>query len=360
MTVVSLLGLGCGVATAGSSRSAYLRMVFSAEGQPIRTAACLQVSERLFPESAWWEVVGGNADAPERALTAVLAAIKRKDRPALLKLSHPTAGRDPRRFDDQATAFFQQFEVLKLLAIPRAYEFDGLVVFFAELQFKEQTGFAPFIFAYEDDGSLGFLPYRTEQLTYTLVEDWFNSTWRAAAHANPTYCAQEDIRRATHRISLGSSSGTSNPPRHPSQLFLVGAPLDKPGALSDVVARAKSAIENLKSALVNGGDFVKHMTPEGGRRLKEWFASADQNQRSRYQMGITEQRPFFLFDASPLVVVYTTSRLGVQVMYFTLGANRELLWTNSSYITAADRVFKQGPLYNGALLDTPFSSIALK
>src|ERR1700736_5917186 len=126
MAVVSLLSLGCGVATAKSSRSAYLRMVFSAEGRAIRTTASLQVTERMYPQSAWWEVVRGDARAPERALAAVIAAIKRKDRPALLNLSHPTAGRDPRRFDEQATAFFEHSGVLELNPIPRADDFDGL------------------------------------------------------------------------------------------------------------------------------------------------------------------------------------------------------------------------------------------
>jgi hypothetical protein len=360
MAVASLVGLGHATASAENSRSAYLRMTFSAEGHAIRTTACLHVTERVYPQPAWWEAVSGNASAPERALKAVIAAIKRKDRPALLKLSHPTQGRDPKRFDDQAAAYFQQFEALQLVAIPRAYEFDGLAVFFAKLRMKDQAVFAPFIFAYEDDGSFGFLPYRTETLTYKLVENSFDSTWRTAATATPVYCTQEDIKRATHRISLGSSGGASNQRWQPSQLSLIGAPLDKPGELTNIAVRTESAIENLKSALVNGRDFVKHMTPEGGRRLKEWFATADQSERSRYQTGVTEQRPFFLFDAAPLVVVYTKSPRGVQVMYFTLDANGELLWTNSSYITVADGVFKQGPLYNAALLDKPFSSIAIK
>ncbi len=360
IAVAGLLGLGSGVATAETGRLVYLRTAFSAEGQPIRTTACLQVTERRYPQTAWWEDPGGTANAPERALKAVIAAIKHKDRAALLKLAHPTQGRDPKRFDEQVDAFFQQFGVIELVAMPRAYAFDGLVVFFAKLRSKEETAFAPFIFASQDDGSFGFLPYRTTTLTYRLVQDWFDSTWRAAATTNPTYCAQGDIKRATHRISLGPSPGAPNQAWRPSQLFLVGAPVDRPGEVTNLVARAKSTIENLKSALATGGDFVRYMTPEGGRRLTDWFASADPTDRRKYTSAVTEQQPFFLFDASPLVVVYTRSRLGVQVMYFTLNVNKELLWTNSSYIVEADKVYKQGPLYNAALLDKPFSSIAIK
>ncbi len=360
--VVGLLGLGPGVATAETGRLVYLPMPFHAEDHVIRTTACLQVTERVYAPSAWWESFSRNADAPERAVKAVIAAIKHKDRVTLLKLSHSTQGRDLKRFDEQAAAFFQQFEAIELVAMPRAYEFDGLVVFFAKLRSKEQSAFAPFIFAPEDDGSFGFLPYRTEKVTHKLLEDWFNSKWGPAATANPTYCTGDDIKRATHRISLVSSLGTPKQAWHPSSLFLRGASLDNPGQFNKLAARAKSTIEDLKSALVHSkiDDFVKHLTPEGGRRVKEWFASADQTERSGYQNAIMEQEPFFLFDASPLVVVYTRAPFGVQVMYFTLNAQKQLLWTNSSFITLSDWVFKRGRLLNAALLDEPFGNIAIK
>jgi len=362
MVIAVALSLGCGAAAAGPGHPAYLPMIFHAESQSIRTTACLQVVERAYPQSAWWEDTRSTLDAPERALKAVIAAIKQKDRAALYQQSHPTLGRDPKRFDDQAKAFFQQFEVLELVAMPRAYEFDGLAVFFAKIRFKQQTFFAPFIFASEDDGSFGFLPYRTDTVTYQLVDDWFNSMWGPAATANPAYCTGEDIKRATHRVSPVPSSGTANWAGPRSSLFLVGASLDTPGRLTTLVSRVTATIKDLKSALAGRGidDFAERLTPEGARRVKEWFATADQTERRRYQAAITEQQPFFLFDASPLVVVYTKSPVVVQVMYFTFKAGNRLLWTNSSYITVADRVFKRGPLYDAAAPDQPFSSIALK
>ena len=362
MAIAVVVTLGCGAAVAGPGHPAYLPMIFHAESQSVRTTACLQVIERTYPQSAWWEDSRSTLDAPERALQAVIAAIKHKDRAALYQHSHPTLGRDPKRFDDQAKAFFQQFEAIELSAMPRAYEFDGLVVFFAKIRFKQQTFFAPFIFASEDDGSFGFLPYRTKTLTYQLVDDWFNSTWGPAATANPTYCTGEDITRATHRVLLVPSSGTVNQGGPPSALFLVGASLDKPGRLTPLVTRVSAAIKDLKSALAGRGidDFAGRLTPEGARRVKEWFATAGPDERRRYQAALTEQHPFFLFDASPLVVVYTKSPVGVQVMYFTFNAGARLLWTNSSYITVSDRVFKRGPLSDAAELAQPFSSIALK
>jgi hypothetical protein len=364
IAMAGLLGSGCGAAMAEGGRLAYLPTTFHAEDQAIRTTACLQVTERIYPQSAWWEDASGNADAPERAFKGVIAAIKRKDRATLLKLTDPTQGKDTKNFDEQSGAFFQQFDVIKLVGVPRAYDFDGLVVFFGKFQSGEQAAFVPLSFAHEEDGSLGFLPSRTQQLTYQLVEDWFQTKWGPSATDNPTYCTDKDIKRATHRISLATSAGATKQVSHPSSLFLVGASHDAPGELVNLAAQVKSTIEKLQSALVSGGidGFIKLMTPEGAKRLKEWYAAADETDRSRYKASTTKQlgQPYFLFDASPLVVVYTRSAVGVQVMYFTFSARNELLWTNTSALTVSDKVFKSGPLYNAASLGKPFSSIAMK
>jgi hypothetical protein len=365
LVVAGLLGLGCGAAMAETGRVAYLPTTFKAEGQPIRTTACLQVTERVYPQSAWWENASGNADAPERAFAAVIAAIKRKDRAALLKLTDPTQGRDTKNFDEQSGAFFQQFGVIQLVAVPRAYEFDGLVVFFAKLRSGEQTAFGPLSFAKEEDGSFGFLPSRTEKLTYQLVEDWFQTAWGPAKTDNPTYCTDKDIKRATHRISLVSSGDAGKQAGHASQLFLVGAPLDAPGELAGLATQVKSAVEKLKAAVASKGsdDLLQRLTPYAGDRLKQWLASATETDRSRYKESIAKEtgQPFFFFDASPLVVVYTrSSDGGVHAMYFTFNTGNELLWTNSSYLTVSDKVFKTGPLHDAALLGKPFSSVAIK
>jgi hypothetical protein len=365
LVVTGLLGLGCGAAMAETGRLAYLPTTFKAEGQAIRTTACLQVTERVYPQSAWWEDASGNSDAPERAFAAAIAAIKRRDRAALLKLTDPTQGRDTKNFDEQSGAFFQQFEVIKLVAVPRAYEFDGLVVFFGKLRAGEQTAFVPLSFAVEEDGSFGFLPSRTEKLTYRLVEDWFQTKWGPSATDNPTYCTDKDIQRATHRISLVSSGGTAKQAGHPSQLFLVGASLDAPGELASLATQVKSTIEKLKAALASKGsdDLLPRLTPDAGDRLKQWLASATETDRSRYKASVMQEtgHPFFFFDASPLVVVYTrSSDGGVHAMYFTFNAGNELLWTNSSYLTVSDKVFKTGPLHDAALLGKPFSSVAIK
>jgi hypothetical protein len=346
-----------------SARLVYLPMIFHAEAQAIRTAACLRMTERIYSQSNWLENPGSNEEASDRALRAVIGAIKQKDRATLLKLSDPTQSLDTKSFDEQATAYFQQLAVVESIEVPRAYVFDGLVVFFAKLRFNGQTFFAPFVFAYGNDGSLGFLPSRTERVTFLLVEDWFNSKWGPAATDNPAYCTDTEIKSANYHGALVPSPANVTNDWQSSELRLIGVPLDTAGEPGNLAGRVKSKFEELRSSLNSKSidDFLKHLTPEGGNRLKEWFASANEAERNQYKKEIVDQRPFFLFDASPLVVVYTKSPSNVvQVMYFTISANNGLLWTNSSRITVTDQVFKKGSLHDAALLEKPFSNLLIK
>ena len=131
-----------------------------------------------------------------------------------------------------------------------------------------------------------------------------------------------------------------------------------------MASQVKSTLEKMKSALASGtiDGFIKFMAPEDGKRLKDWYASASEAERSGYKSATIKQtgQPYFLIDASPLVVAYTKSGAGVQVMYFTVPSSNELLWTNSFNLTVSDKVFKTGPLYDAALLANPFSTLAIK
>jgi len=61
------------------------------------------------------------------------------------------------------------------------------------------------------------------------------------------------------------------------------------------------------------------------------------------------------------MVVYTRSRDGsVQGIYFTSGSRNDLLWTNSSYITVEDKVFKSDASYDSGKLKQPFSNLAIR
>src|SRR5258708_4613158 len=196
---VLFLVLGSGAMMAEDSHVAYLPMIFRAEGQGIRTTACLQVNESTYSQDGWWQDSAKSDGAPERALKAVLAAMQHKDRAALLRLADPVEAKDPKGYDEQASAFFQQFEKLEILAVPRAYEFDGLAVFFLRLRTPQKVAFVPLLFAREQDGSFGFLPHRTRLASYRLVQDWFDSAWGPAKSGQPAYCTE--TRSSGRRIA---------------------------------------------------------------------------------------------------------------------------------------------------------------
>jgi hypothetical protein len=356
------LGYG-GTASAQADRQVYVPVTFNAEGTGIRTTACLEVTERVEPQTAWWEDAGASANPPEQAFKAVIAAIKRKDRAALAKLADPTQGEGTKDFDDQSIAFFQQFDALKIVAVPKAYEFDGLLVFFPKLEAGSKSFFAPFVFARQDDGSFGFLPARSKQPGLQIVADWFTPNLRSPAAGEPPYCDDKDIKRATHRVPLVPGDA-GNAAWHPSQLFLVGASFDAPEPVGDLAARVLSKIDIVKSADFSAGadGFLKLVTPESGDQIKKWLATVTDADRAKYKKSVVQQmeHPVFLIDASPMLVVYTRSPGGVQAVYFTVGGNNELFWTNIARITDSDKLFKRGVLRDAVLVDKPFSRFAIK
>ncbi len=358
-----LLGVVAVAQAAPASAAVGLPLVFFSETGETLTSACLQVIERRYPAGRW---IDGDSevstDDAGRALRSVLGAIGRKDRAELLRLADPVRGADPAQFDQQANALFRQFQTMRILAVPKAYEFDGLVVFFAEIQSGKRTFFAPFVFSVMKNGRLGYLPYRTEQLGYVLVRDWFDSQWGPSHAVSPAYCPDEQLRRATHKASLAGATGGQSL-KTASQLFLQGSPLGTAGGRGTVAERARTTIEAL-SAAARRNDLegvARQMASVGASRLRQWYPTAEQLDRERYMSALADLRPRFVFDASPLVIVYALSPAdGPQALYLTPGAGNVLLWTNSSHLTVADELFKQGPLIEAAGQDTPFGALAIR
>jgi hypothetical protein len=354
---------GPAAALAQETRPIHAAMVFNAEAGPIRTTACLALTERVYPASKWWETAPGEGSAEDRAFKAVIAAIKRKDRAALLKLTDPAQAKDTAQFERQATSFFQQFEAIQMLAVPRAYLFDGWVVFFGTFKSETQTAVVPLVFAHQAGDTFGFLPARAKGVTYTLVNDWFTTT-AGPGHDAPAYCDEPAVKRATHRVALAQGSW------RPSALLLTGGPLstarsnnDAPGPVAPRAAQAAAAIDRMKAALKDGNvlAFLAAMTPQGAGQLKPWLETAPAAETAAYKAAFIEQQPFFVFDQGPLVVLYTKTSTGqVKALYFTIASDGRLRWTNSAYVTSADGVFKQGPLPAAAASANPFSALAVK
>jgi hypothetical protein len=353
---LSLLLTGRSVA-AQEARPVYVPVTFHADTGALRTTACLQVREYRLPNSQWWEATQkttvGIPAAP--AFRGVVAALMSRDTAALQKLSATAQVKDAAEFSRQAQAYFDQIRTFGITHVERAYEFDGLFVFFAGLkQGKGPQPFAPFAFVLEGE-TFRFLPNRSGiGTTYLLVRDWFNAAWGPSTAAEPAYCDDATVARASHRVSLDPKAA------QPSTLFLRGASLATPGALADVAARVIATDAAMKETAAKGAEaLARHMPPVGAGRLAKWAKTAPELERRNYADAILRSRPFFVFDLGTVLVLFTQTPQGLQVMYFTAGSEKTLLWTNSSRGTNADIIFKQGSVFQAAQTEPPFIALAI-
>jgi hypothetical protein len=321
----------------------------------VQTKVCLQVTEKRYPETQTWQGFGRSAQGAEEAMDQVQLVFKRHDKEALRQLSDPILGRDPKQFDDQAKAYFDQMETGAITTISREYEFSGFVVFLARLHWMDKTFSSPFIFHQEENGAFGFLPYRTNDLTFQLLLDWLNAPWGPSNQAEPAYCSEATITDSNYRVPTSTSTASPVP-----FLLLNGAPATQS---TDLVARTNATLQGMKKALAADDwidSFVPFISPEGAKRLKEWYRTASEQDKIDYKQYIMEQDPFFVFNASPLVVVYTKTPANmVQIMYF-MPSGGNLVWTNSTRVTVADKLFKSAELFKAAMLPKPFSNLEIQ
>ena len=356
--LVELFGIQPRAAFAASDSSlAYLRLVFNAEEQLEPTSGCFSVRERRYAGAHWWSAPdGAEGQGIEHALKKVMAAFKNKDRESLLQLSDP-ASRDPKIFDHQAAAFFQQFSVLSVTEIPQSVQVDSLVIFFITVEYQGKATSAPLVFRKASENQFWFLPERSKSLGYSLAREWFEAASKNAEKSDAFYCTTAEIAKASYRMPISSDPAVAAQDR--SYLYLAGFQLGESAPQTELTKRIEVTLNALKRSLAgyDGAGPSTTLTAMGEKRLKDWWATADGSQRKNYISAITTQKPFFVFDLSPLIVLYTKSDDGVpRVLYFTPDQRGALLWTNSSYGTTFDRIFKDGPLYNAAKLDPPFKS----
>lgn len=350
---VGALTLSAATTNASDQRRVFLPFIFHAEAQDFLTTACIELTQSRLPSNQWW-LDTKRDDALERSFAKVIKAINAKDRESLLKLSHPTLGRDPSKFAEQASAFFQQFGSVELTSVRHAFRFDSFGVLFATLEIKGKTITVPFVFALNANNQYAFLPYRTEDLIYVLLKDWAMSKWGITGFDTATtYCKEKTVRDANYRVPITASTK----PQFPAFLLLRGYPAaGSAGRSNHASARAVEAVKNLPEvAIPSKGRLSSSLTPEGAGRLSEWLNSASDVEKEAYVSALKELDSQFVFDANPLMIVYAKRLNGnLEVLYFTPGSKNELLWTNSSHLTNADDLFKRGTMIETANKRDPF------
>ncbi|OAI20178.1 hypothetical protein A1359_21350 [Methylomonas lenta] len=340
-------------------KSVYLPIVFHSEAKDILTSLCLGVKEYDYVDNQWWSKPATGAQKPEESFKAVLTAIKAKNKQALYDLSHSEFGRDPKQFDQQAQAYFQQFETIKISSIPVAYGFDGFFVFYVNLEFNNQQAFVPFLFAVDKDGVYKFLPYRIDYIGYSFVNDWFSSSWGRGSET-PEYCKTNDYKNSTYVYPLLSPLADFLFPDK-SRVLLKGTDLKKKSVKDSVFKEIGAIIQQISTAdvLKDGvGGVIKYMSPESGGRVKDWFAQVGNEEKIAYVNSLVKLDPYFIFDAQPLYITYVSTPSGVRVMYFVASGNSKPYWANASHVTDLDKLFKKGEFYDSSLKKPPFGSFA--
>jgi hypothetical protein len=360
VSIAFALGLYCGQALAAqaNARAVFIPLVFDIEHSTTLTRACLKGVEQDFQQNRWWQNNNAAIGRDEQTLIKVIAAMRKKDQAALYHLSEAA---NRKRFDNQAAAYFAQLQAANIIAIPWKFDLGGAVVFYAKLSIQNDTGYAAFAFARSHDGQLKFLPGVGNRTDIALMNKWFYSPWGPARSGQPTYCARSTINHATHRVPIRPHSDAAVV-RAGMTLFLTGGSLTKPGPVKTLLRPTKSLITKLeKSAEKNDiKGIASQMDPAEASHLLKWAKTATAQQRARYAKSLATLKPFYLFDASPVIIVYVKTRAGIQVMYLAKDKQNKLRWINAARLVLADRVFKRGLLYAAAKTEPAFHGLRIK
>lgn len=326
-----------------------LPLIFNTESEPVKTSACLQVAEKNYGDLRWWESKTGNQTPAELSFSKTISAIIKGDKKALYELSD-LQDTEPKNFEQQANAYFEQLKTIQIASTPLAYEFNNIAVFYVKLTYtyknQQKSFFAPFVFSESPDGSFKFLPSRSNHLGYVLLDNWFESGWGPST-SSPIYCNENELRNSNITIALSASKIEKNKSGRSMQISLNGLQISDKTEISQKTIEILKKIKSINPE-ENFDSYRDYMTEDGFKNLKSWYFNLNKDERKSNITAFTDNTPFYLYNEPPLVIAYTSGVRGVQVIYL-ISTNNNLLWVNSSHITAMDNLFKSGPVYDYAL-----------
>ncbi|MCH8055220.1 MAG: hypothetical protein IH857_03580 [Deltaproteobacteria bacterium] len=360
-----LLGQHSGV-WAGEERDVTIPLIFEQDNRTeIKTSACLKVREKVYGVTGtpWNSFKSEARPGPETLLTETIAAMQKKDSARLKELSHPSLGRDPQKFQEQAFYFFRQFEGLQLGDVWGYYRSGDLLVFLLQLHFGPKPFFVKFSFAREGNGNFGFLPYRSRSLTSEFLVDWFESEWGPQKTQSPVYCTPSLLERMTHKVLLDKHLDSrlghydSHPLDPPAELLLIGRNFTDKEIKDQPYAALRDKFSALKDALKAGrmDEYFDGFTEHGRKKVKTWFLGAPEEERRGYIERILSLEPFYVFNAEPVFIVYARTRSSaIRVLYFVPDKKGQFRWANAYYLTIFDSIFRKSTKAAGE--EKPFDS----
>ncbi len=351
-------------AWAGEEREVAFPLIFFQERTEVKTSACLRVREKVYdPDRAPWNSFRNQARTePETLLTETIAAMQNKDSARLKELSHPSLGRDPQKFQKQASGYFRIFEELQVGDVWGYYRFADRLVFFFHVHLPRKSFFTDFAFAREETGKFRFIRNGPRGLTLQFVSGWFQSDWGPAKGQSPVYCMPPLLKRMTHKVLLDKRFDKrldhgGHPLDAPPELLLIGRNLADKDKEDQPYAALRDKISTMKNALRAGqwDQYFDNFTEHGKKKVKAWFLGAPEGERRKYIESFQNQEPFYVFNAEPLFIVYTRTKLsGIQALYFVRDKNGQFRWANAAYATIIDAIFKSRRFAEAASEKKPF------
>ncbi len=272
LIAISLTTPGC----AQQEQVVEIPIIFSQGDVEMKTSTCLRIREKTYgTKSAAWKHFKNTAQAgPEKALTETISAMQNKNAPRLKALSHPEFGRDPKKFKEQASTYFQQFAVFQIGDVKSYLKFDNLVVFFVQVEYGEgKSHFADFSFMYDENANYDFLPYKIKSLVLQLAGDWFRSDWGPAKNKTASYCKPSLVSKITHKVVLDHGIHKDSA----AELLLVGLNLHDTNKKSVPYADLLHQIASMKRAIKSNklDDFFDGFTEHAKKQNRDWFLSEE-------------------------------------------------------------------------------------
>lgn len=343
----------------------YIPLVVSLEGAKMKTSACLQVREKIYDTNItpWDNFKNTVATNPETDLVKIISAIQNKDSKLFENLSHSVLGSDPQKRKAQEVAYFQQFDSLQLGDVWGYQRFGDLSAFYLQIVSKTGTsGFTNFLFAGDKAGGFGFLPYKSDSLTFRLASDWFSSEWGPSKSQTPSYCPPALVEQMTHKVVIGNDNDLNSS----AELLLMGNNLTDANNKNNFSSDLLSQFTKMQEALASGrmDEYFGGYTANAEKIHRDWFSTKDKEHK-QYIENFVAQKPFYVFNAEPVLIVYAVGKGGItggnlRISYFVRNAEGQFKLTEESFGSAFDKTFKSKKFIEAANLEKPFGVWEIK
>jgi hypothetical protein len=317
----------------------YLPVIFHAHSQLYQTGLCLNAEETNYLEAAWWNEAVSKNQTVEDFFKKVIEAIKSKNRKYLAGISLIDEKSSKQNFDMQIQAYIELFDTKKIISVSKSYYLGDMYVFNVKYEKNGNLYFSPFAFLKDKGHDFKFLLAGSIDSRYSILRDWLVYSWEKK---KDFYCSDEQVKLMTHKFNFDANFSEK---KYGSLFFR---------KLDDKNGKALQKINDFFGADFSDLDKLKNkIFKTDAENFSAWISSASPHDKEIFSNTLKNLKPFFVIDADPLYVVYLNSENNIEV-YYLIEDSEKLFWVNGRYITAIDKIFKQGMMFDEAKQKKPF------